>query len=510
VNSITGDPYIQLKNNWSPRIGVTYDVFPDKRGKIKAFYGTYYLPIASNTAFRQSGREYYFRERYNISGFDANGLPILGAQITNRPDYQATCPFLLVPGHSSGNFCSVTGRGVVPEGQDAVAANLKATKEAEWIFGYEHKLGQFRLGANLIRRTLKITSEDSAIDAAALAYCESKGILNVVNPDTGYTCGEYYTGFAQYVINNPGNPIVVNLPGVQGDPQVTLTPTDLGYPKATRKYSAIELTFDKPYDGVWSLGGSYTYSKLKGNSEGFVQSDFGQDDAGITQDFDQPGFIPGSSGYLPNDRRHRIKLYGAYTFWNALTLGTNITVESPRPLSCFGFNPTDAFANVYGAASHYCGLVLSPRGTAAKTDWVKQVDLSARYKLAMANNLTLQLRADVFNVFNSQAIQKRNEIGDLDIATSAGGLPTAVNHNPNYNNPSLYQSPRYIRLGLDVMLGGAPIIAAAAPIIAPPPPPPAAPATITCADGLVILANQQCPAPPPPPAPPAPAPERGQ
>jgi hypothetical protein len=47
------------------------------------------------------------------------------------------------------------------------------------------------------------------------------------------------------------------------------------------------------------------------------------------------------------------------------------------------------------------------------------------------------------------------------------------------------------------------------PVIAPPPPPPAAPATITCPDGLVILANQSCPALPPPPPPPAPAPERG-
>ncbi|MFL6722205.1 MAG: TonB-dependent receptor domain-containing protein [Sphingomonas sp.] len=54
-----------------------------------------------------------------------------------------------------------------------------------------------------------------------------------------------------------------------------------------------------------------------------------------------------------------------------------------------------------------------------------------------------------------------------------------------------------------------PVIPAPPPVMAPPPPPPAAPATITCPDGLVILAGQQCPAPPPPPPPPAPAPERG-
>jgi len=512
VTDAAGNSFATLKNNWSPRIGVTYDLFPDRSGQIKAFYGTYYLPFASNTAFRNVGGEVYFSERYYLGGFDANGLPILGPQVTDNGSYQAACPFQLSP-QGSGQNCRVTGTGKVPESDTVISHNLKATLQSEYILGYQQKWRGWTFGLTATYRKLIRESEDSAIDAAALAYCAANGLTDVVNPDTGYTCGSYYTGYAQYVINNPGFPIVVNLAGVQGQPEVTLSPEDLGYPKAKRTYKALEFTFDRPYDGVWSLGGSYTLSKSKGNSEGFVQSDFGQSDAGITQDFDQPGFIPGAYGYLPNDRRHRIKVYGAYTLWHKLTLGANVDIESPRHLSCFGFNPYDVFANGYGAASHYCNGVLSPRGTAQRSDWLKQVNAKVAYELDLANNVQILLHADVFNLFNGHAALAKYEFGDLDVGAydPVTNLPLSYIPDPSYGLPTVYQAPRYVRLGMDISFGGAAPPPPPPPVVAPPPPPPPAPppATQTCADGSVILATDTCPAPPPPPPPPAPAPERG-
>ena len=50
---------------------------------------------------------------------------------------------------------------------------------------------------------------------------------------------------------------------------------------------------------------------LVGNYEGTVKSDNGQDDAGITQDFDFPEFTEGSYGKLPNHRKHNLKFNGA-------------------------------------------------------------------------------------------------------------------------------------------------------------------------------------------------------
>lgn len=204
---------------------------------------------------------------------------------------------------------------------------------------------------------------------------------------------------------------------------------------------------------MWSLQGSYTWSKARGNSEGYVQSDFGQDDAGITQDFDQPGFLDGAYGPLPSDRRHRIKLFGAVAPFEGFTIGTNMSLSSPRPLSCFGHHPTDPFANAYGAASRYCVTAngqtegtLSPRGSAQESDWLFEADLKLAYEMSIMNGQVLRLRADVFNIFNKKAITERNEVGELDSITDGGWYPI----NPNYGLATNYQSPRQVRLGVDI------------------------------------------------------------
>ena len=371
---------------------------------------------------------------------DANGIPILTTQATGLGAYQSACPFALTPG-SSGANCSVTGSGTVPDTSAAIAHNLKATKQTEFIVGYEQAFGRWSFGLTYTHRSLDTNAEDMAIDAAVLQYCDEQGISG---------CSDTWTGFHQYVIANPGNDLTVNLAGLDGR-EVTFTAEQLGYPKAKRTYDAVDLTFARRWDGRWSLNGSYTWSKSKGNSEGFVQSDFGQDDAGITQDFDQPGFLPGAYGYLPNDRRHRIKLWGSVALDDSFTIGLTTQIESPRSLSCLGYNPTDVFANVYEAASHYCGGELSPRGTAQKTGWFSTFDVSGRYTLQLPTGQNVTLRADVFNLFNAQAVSKRDEEGDLatdDDPTT--GLPVYYYANPNYGVATGYQTPRYVRLGLDI------------------------------------------------------------
>ena len=85
-----------------------------------------------------------------------------------------------------------------------------------------------------------------------------------------------------------------------------------GLPDVVRKYNAAELFFERAWDDRWFMKGSWTIAHSYGNTEGYVKSDNGQGDAGITQDFDHPGLMEGSNGYLPNDRRHTIKLNGSY------------------------------------------------------------------------------------------------------------------------------------------------------------------------------------------------------
>jgi len=442
LDKADGSPLVDLDENYAPRLGATYELWPDRSGKVRAFWGRYFLPVASNSSFRQASPELYFRERWYYDGFDANGLPVLTGQylpvVPGSSSYAATCPFGLTPGSTGGN-CSVTGDGTVPDTSAAIAHNLKATRETEIIVGYEHQLGDWTAAITYTHRNLDVSAEDMAIDRAVLNYCEDNGIAG---------CSHTWTGYNQYVIANPGEDVVVNLRGLDGR-LVTFTAAELaaiGFPKATRKYDAVELAIARPWDGMWSFNANYTWSKSRGNSEGFVQSDFQQDDSGITQDFDQPGFIDGAYGLLPNHRRHRFKAWGAFAVTDAFILGSNVSIESPRPLSCIGYHPgsdvTDgSFENGYDQASHYCGGVLSPRGTAQKSAWVYQIDLSARYNIEIPTGQLVTLRADVFNLLNTRAVQDRWEFGDLD---------DAFTPDPNFGLPRLYQSARSVRLGLDI------------------------------------------------------------
>ena len=447
LDKADGTDFLDLEENYAPRVGFTYDV--GDNGRLFGFFGQYFLPVASNTAFRGAGAEFFIRERFFYNGVDSDGIPNITGQVTTNPSYQNTCPFGLAP-QSNGVNCSVTGDGSVPPSDAFFAADLKATKQSEYILGYEHDFGGFSLGLAYIHRNLDRTAEDAAIDAAVIDYCNANGI-------TG--CETVWTGFHQYVTYNIGGDLTVAL---LGDDSVTSVPLDgvvltipaedIPLPAAERTYDAVEFTFERPWDGRWSLQGSYTWSRSYGNSEGYVQSDFGQDDAGITQDFDQPGFTDFATGRLPNDRTHRFKLFGAYAPTEQFVIGTNVSVDSPRPLSCFGFHPTDVFGNLYGAASHYCGLQPAPRGEGSETDWIYNVDMSFRYNIDAGQDRQISFTADVFNIFNFQGATQRDEFGETSIAAAnAAGEPTAVFYNPNYDIVTGYQAPRSVRFGIDIL-----------------------------------------------------------
>lgn len=446
VDKPDGSTFLENKGNYAPRIGFSFDILPDVSGKLFGSFSRYFLPLASNTAFRAAGSEYYIRERFYYSGLDSNNLPILTGQVTNLGSYQGSCPFNVTGSAlSDGHHCNVTGDGSVKDPTYYLSKNLKATQETEWILGYEQKIGSWKASLSYTHRSLDHTTEDSSLDYAIYNYCKAQGLSDCPALSS-------LTGSTQFAIVNPGedativvDPAWATYYGLNSLAGKTITiPGNLtGYPKAKRTYDAVTFTLDKPWNGKYSLGFNYTWSKAKGNSEGFVQSDYGQSDAGITADFDFPVFTNGSYGYLPTDRTHRFRLYGAVALSDNFTIGANFSLQSPRKFSCFGTAPaTELFYGNYGNGyARYCGGVLVPRGTGLRSDWTQQTDLSFRYSIKVPTGQKLTLRADVFNLTNSQAVQQIDELGDLDVT----GTP-----NPSYGQPTLYQTPRSVRLGFDI------------------------------------------------------------
>lgn len=466
VSDPNGTPFISFQDEKALRLGATYDVFGDGTTKVFAYTGRYYLPSASNTAFRiaapavdftefflPAGGAQTFGGKTPVTGLDARtGLPTagLGAQITAATGATSliACPAGVPSVAASGTVaCSVRDDGESKDPASLTAANLKSTYEDEFKVGLNHRFESgWTAGATLTYRKLGRVSEDVLLDQGVLAYCKRKGISG---------CNALATGQSYYLIINPGYDVVANVGAYygealpNGETTINLTAADVQLPKVKREYVGLELTFERPFDGKWGLQGSYVLSESKGNFEGALKSDTGQTDAGIVSDFDFLSFIPGQYGLLPNHHAHQFKLFGSYAVNDNLLFGSNMSVISPRKYGCIGLAPID-YANGDGGVANdsygvenarFCGGKIVGRGSAFAADWVSRVDLSVRYtvpkKFSRAGDLVL--RADVFNIFNSQAVQEAYEFGETDGGTA----------DEDYGRPTAYQAPRSVRVGFD-------------------------------------------------------------
>ncbi|KEQ54630.1 TonB-dependent receptor-like protein [Sphingobium chlorophenolicum] len=438
-----GKSFTKLSDNIAPRLSATYDAFGDGRTIFNAFFGRYYLPVAANTNIRLGGNETFTQEYFYLNGIDPNtGLPILGQSV--RFDVL-----------SSSNADEADARVLTSQ-------NLKPQYQDEIIVGVKQRVGdRWTFGVNYIRKRLKSVLEDADLSWNIAAFCDTQNVDGCRPGETPAAIG----GGGDYVLINPGRDIVtyVDLVGDGNLTEITIPAALSGYPKAKRKYDAVEFTFDRAWDGRFSLAGSYVWAKSRGNYEGGVKSDNGQDDTGLTTDFDEPGWMDGANGYLPNDRRHTFKVYGSYAVSDNFTVGVFGFLQSPRRYGCIGvYDPAVGGAGraiTSLAGSWYCRTQVAPattnaqgvsqggvlegqfptsligRGNAFKSDWRKQIDLNLVYKLPVMGGLTL--RADVFNVFNFKSKVDFREVGETDGGTA----------DPNYGKVSAYQTPRYVRLG---------------------------------------------------------------
>lgn len=440
-----GQSYIKLDEQFAPRLGFTWDPRGEGRDKVYGSFGRYYLPIATNTSIRAvSGED--FRQEFravttNPDGSlvrDANGVPVLGARLI--PD-------------------AIYARPIAPNPDEVRAANIEPMFEEEFILGYEHEfvggfLDGWRGGVRYMHRNLASTIEDTDLGRGGVIdrYCARTNDPNCLigsgtteDPDSNYL----FTG--AYLLLNPGKHASVMLdlqngPAGPNPTAVNLTAEDLRLPEAKRKYDALEFTFERPFDGVWTLQGSYVLARSKGNYEGAIKSDVGQTDTSITQDFDAWFQAEGADGYLPNDRRHTLKLFGAYQVTEDLRIGANFYAQSGRPYGCIGYHPDDPQAGGTPSA-WFCPRsdgtsVATPRGSAGRTDWVTNTDLNLTYDIIREREGfgSVSAALDIFNLFNERAVTRVVEQGET---TNRIGRPIPV-----YGMPRSYQSPRSVRFTL--------------------------------------------------------------
>ncbi len=432
-----GDTYVDIKNQFGPRLGFSWDVRGDSSLKVYGNAGRYALPLTPSVAVRGASASLFTRQNFNFTGVD----PVTGA------------PTGLTPRAPQPTF--INGEFGEPKNAKTIAStNLDPMYQDEYILGGQLALTDHQnIGARAIYRELKAAIDDN---------CDYTAILTTagfsLDDDGHWVDGEGVGaelpngGFPYCRMFNPGNDAVF-LTDFYGDGTLTETKVDgdLLSPKARRSYKALELFWDGTWDRTF-VQASYTLAFSKGNTEGGVKSDIGQSDTSVTQDFDYKELAVDAYGYLPNDRRHAFKLFGSYSVTDELAVGSNLLLQSGRPKNCLGvLSPWPAggapgSVHPYGSSFFRCGTTETggtgearavPRGTAGRLPWTYTIDLSVAYTPNWAEGLTAKM--DVFNILNKQevvAVEDRAE----DAAT---GVPSTT-----YLVPRAFQQPRYFQFSL--------------------------------------------------------------
>jgi hypothetical protein len=370
VDPLTGNTIgttaLDLKGNWAPRLGITYDPTNEGRAKLYGAWGRFYESIPMDINDRSFGGEVN-----DIQTFAATSCgpkdPSLGA-VNGK-----SC---LTPksGPSTEQLIGSSGVLVAPgtqaEYMDEIMAGLELAVVPDVVLGltYQHR----RLGRIV---------EDMSTDGAETYI--------IGNP------GEFSAGEEQKLVDQI-SATADTREKARLQHQLDLFKGIRSFDPPVRDYDAIELSLSRKFAPGLYVQASYTYSRANGNYPGSVSYDNGQIDPNISSQYDLVELLSNRRGALPQDRPHSVKLDGYYTYKlddkSGFTLGTRIRAISGIPENAL------AGHYLYGANESF----LLPRGTLGRTDFEHAIDLHLAYKRKLSAKTAAEVYIDVFNIYNNQ------------------------------------------------------------------------------------------------------------
>lgn len=427
-----GDSYIKIDDMIAPRLGFSWDMKGDGRSKLFGNAGRYFLPVANVINIKQAGGFLDQRTFYVFNGFEDfefNGetwqRALLGAQI--------------------GAVNTSQGDGTVGDLRGEVDGDMDPVYQDEIILGFQSMLNDdWSWGVRGIYRKLNNAIDDMEISS------------------TGILCGGEPVS-AGFVMANPGEDLTIftdtDCDDV-ADNWVTIDTSragwalfdddgnyvgEQGYAEPRRTYRALEFVLDRGWDDRWSFNASYTLSFNKGNAEGPVNSDTNFADTGRTEAFDDPWVNLNGYGYLPNDRRHQVKLRGAYAIGTHWQFGATLSAASGRPINAFGVgNPFDGtnYHSFYICTANCTSDIpservyeLRGRGSEGNLPWTFNLGASVAF-VHEFSAMDLEVKLSAYNILNSERVTEVDE----ELETDIGSI------NTDYRTGVGYQEPRFALL----------------------------------------------------------------
>lgn len=406
-----GQAYInQSSGQWAPRLGFSWDVNADARFKVFGNVGRYYLALPLNPALNAAGATLSTSTYYTYSGIDANGEPTGLTQISDA----------VSTNNNYGNLPdpkTVTAKGLKPSYQDEAIVGFTRAWNQDWVYG-----------AKATYRILRSGVDD---------YCDIDAVFAKATA-LGYDVTSASNPVSCWLIN-PGKSNTFTLIDTSGNyVSVPLSRAEMGLPEYKRKYYALDLSLEHPFNGKWYGKFSYTFSRSYGTTEGQLLSSISQTSVSTTVDWDYASLMEHTNGVQNNDHTHQFKLFGYYQFNPRWLLSANLSLQSGVPKNCLSYYGSDNSDPAgYGPYYHYCNGQAAPPGSQGRLPWVKQLDLGVVYRPDFGQG-RLKFGLDVFNVFNSQTVTwiwpyQQSDAGFAD---------------PLYGAAVVRQNPRYLRFNL--------------------------------------------------------------
>jgi hypothetical protein len=426
-------------SRFSPRLGAIFDLKGNGKHRISANYGRYVTKIDQGPADSTSTGGRYATYLFQYGGPEINGPGTPASQLvpTDQVIKQAFDWF-----HANGftDNKDLIFSVSVPGLTETINGSLKSPFMDEATLGYGMQFGDAGFArADIIHRSwgdFYVTRRDLTTGQATLP--------SGAKADVGF-------------IENSGSGL-------------------------SRKYDALQLQAQSKLLGHFTLGGNYTYSKLKGNVEGeefnnatVTVGAIGSLGANIFQGPEYPqytGFAANNPvGYLAEDMRHRANAWLSLDTPvpdGALSLSVLQRYHSGTPYSALGIINDRAFVTNPGYAitptrvAYYFG----GRG-AFRTDGIFETSLNANYSLPVRGKFNAFFKADVINVFNRQGIENSDSSAGAVVnrtVTVTGGtlkpfnpftdkpvLGTNYTLSPTFGQPTnkdAYQLPRTYRFAV--------------------------------------------------------------
>ncbi|MBI5507919.1 MAG: TonB-dependent receptor [Deltaproteobacteria bacterium] len=437
--SRTQEKKFGIYDNYAPRLGAMWDFLGNGRSKLFAHWGRFYESIPLDLMDRGFAGEGMMRS-YLGAELAADGYPVAGTQCHDAAGNPITKEQVTDPRAQ----CKNGGQYVFGGSDSFVQPGLKGQYSEETLLGVEVELlPTWVMGMTGIYRTLESVIENISID-------DGNAFL-VANP--GQFDRNRIDDLDRQIAKETDADKRARLELLRS--QVALVND---FPKARRELYGLEFKIDKKLTKAFLVRGSYLWSWTYGNYPGLYQDNTLQLDPNGTSMYDLPSLLVNRTGYLPSDRRHRIKVDGYYQanlrdFGLGVpvlaTLGAAFRVTSGKPIDVVGYDP------IYGTDEAF----LLPRGAGGRTPWTWAGDLHVGVRYMFDQTMGAELFVDLFNVTNNQQTTevdsrytadtvlpiKNGTTKDLPYAVTTSGQP--VRKNPSYGRPTQYQLPFSGQLG---------------------------------------------------------------